>query len=926
MDELKQIREDIMNKISKHNSKIFKLQNELLNIEQLIVDSDHKEIMDTLTLNEQQLKVINSKDKYTLVIACPGSGKTHTLISMYIKLIVEDKIDSNSVLMITFTKKAGQEMCGRLSSLIPTKLPAYVGSLHGLSYRVLQEYHNINYTVLDEKETKDILKDLCTKYLECDDFEISLIKNKISFIIDQASSSYPFEIIPILKNLNLEKFQDKVQLICDKFKEKKTNENLIDFNDLMIKFCEFLDTPESKDFKKKIQFIFFDEYQDVNPIQHYILSKLKKSRIMVVGDDAQAIYAFRGSSVNFILNFPEEFKPNKMYLLENNYRSTKQIVEFFQDIIKKNTNQYEKAVVSVNPNDGLKPLVVGFKGNKDRDQWVINEIFKNKKNGIALSKMVILSRKNDSLDKIEIELVKQGITVIKHTGLSILDKSHVKDFLAFLTVLVNDKSSIHWKRILSLQLGVNSAHELIEKNGHLNFLESIRKLKDTQVSYANYLKELDGLFIFLNKSGLGSLKDVDKGRYILSYLEKIWGSKNKFDSHLEEKIRDINLLLSYLSGSNLKQFLNELYLNQSIEANLDNAIYLTTIHGSKGLEWDYVYLIDVDSDNFPKVNHGFFKSEGEEMEEERRLFYVACSRAKHNLVVTYNYNLNPSDYLSMSPFIREVDVSLYTPIGMDYQPYQMTGVISQDVNNYLKYFGFSKIYPFIKNFECTRENIHNGFEIPKHLDKFKYSRLVIGNFIDFLIAKMIQINFTKNVKKFELNIVHKLEKFPQKIRQNYIDELNDWRNLLDDIFFISTYNIKDDSDIFNELKTLLINPGIYSHYNELIKNLTTYINKFKPVEINSHYNVSHANIRGEIDLLVDDTLFEIKTNQYEIATTANLTQTLMYAYLVQKKNKKINNIILYNPLSGEITKLNTENVNFKEIATIIYSEFKSKTK
>jgi len=928
MDELKQNREIIMNKISKHNAKIFLLQNELLNIEQLIVDSDHKEIMDTLTLNEQQLKVINSQDTYTLVIACPGSGKTHTLISMYIKLIVEDKIDSNSVLMITFTKKAGQEMCGRLSSLIPTKLPAYVGSLHGLSYRVLQEYHNINYTVLDDKETKDILKDLANKYLEQDDADLPMIRAKISHVIDQASSCYPFEIKSTLKILNLEKMEEKFQLIYNKYKDKKLNENLIDFNDLMIKFCDFLDTKESKDFKKKIKFIFFDEYQDVNPIQHYILCKLKKSRIMVVGDDAQAIYAFRGSSVDFILNFPNEFKPNKMYLLENNYRSTKQIVNFFQDIIKKNTNQYEKDVVSVNPNDGLKPSIIGFKNNRDRDQWVINDLFKNKKNGISLSKMVILARKNDSLDKIEIELVKQGVTVIKHTGLSILDKPHVKDFLAFLTVLVNEKSSIHWKRILSLQLGVNVAHEIIEKTislANFNVLENIRKLKDNQVPYANYLKELDSLFIFVNRKGLGALKDVDKGRYILSYLEKIWSSKHKIDSHLEEKIKDINLLLSYLSSSNLQKFLNELYLNQSIEANLDNAIYLTTIHGSKGLEWEYVYLIDVDSDNFPKVNHGFFKEQGDEMEEERRLFYVACSRAKYNLNITYNYNLNPTDYLSMSPFIREIDTNLYTGVGMHMQPYQMTGIISQDVNNYLKYFGFSKIYPLIKNLECNRETIHPAFDIPRYLDKFKYSRLVIGNFIDFLIAKIIQINFTKNVKKFELNIVHKLEKFPQKIRQNYIDELSDWRNSLEDIFFISTFNIKDEGNIFGELKNLLINTNIYSHYNELSISLTKYINNFNPNDINSHYNVSHATIKGEIDLLVDDNLFEIKTNQYEIATIANITQTLLYGYLIQKKNKKINNIILYNPLSGEITKLNTKSINFKDIATIVYSEFKTKT-
>ena len=157
MDELKNKRDDIMNKISKLNAEVFDLQNQLLNIEQLIVDSDHKEIMDTLTLNEQQLNVVNAKEKYIVTIAAPGSGKTHTLISMYIKMIVEDKIDPNTVLLITFTKKAGQEMCGRLSSLIPTKLPTYVGSLHGLAYRVLQEYYNINYTVLDEKEAKDIV-------------------------------------------------------------------------------------------------------------------------------------------------------------------------------------------------------------------------------------------------------------------------------------------------------------------------------------------------------------------------------------------------------------------------------------------------------------------------------------------------------------------------------------------------------------------------------------------------------------------------------------------------------------------------------------------------------------------------------------------------------------------------------------------------
>ena len=925
MDELIEKRQQLIDKISKYNAKLFNLQNELYNIEQLIVQSDHKEIMETLTLNEQQLQVINSKDKYTLVIACPGSGKTHTLISMYIKLIVEDKINPDNVLLITFTKKAGQEMSGRLSSLVPTKLPAYVGSLHGLSYRVLQEYKNINYTVLDEKESKNIIKELCDDFLDIDDSETFLIKQKIVSIIDTASSSYPFNLYEVLKKNCLEKLNDKIDLIYTKYQEKKTNENLIDFNDLMLSFSHFLDTEESTDFKNKIEFIFFDEYQDVNPIQHYILSKFKGvARIMVVGDDAQSIYAFRGSSVNYILNFPNEFTPNKMYLLEKNYRSTNQIVTYFQDIISKNTNQYKKDVISVSPNNGIKPVIIAFIDNKQRNQWIINDILKNKENGISLSKMVILARKNDSLDKIEIELVKQGITVIKHNGLSILDKHHVKDFLAFIILLINNKSSIHWKRILSLHLNVNLAHDIIEssRNNGLSIKETIKKLKDTQVSYANSLKELDGVFDFLTNQ---KSNDVDKARYILSYLERIWSLKNKYDNHLEEKIKDILLLISYLSQSTMKDFINELYLNQSIEINLDNTIYLTTIHGSKGLEWEYVYLIDVDSDTFPSAKYGYYLDEGDEIEEERRLFYVACSRAKYNLVITYNFNLNPSSLLTMSPFIREINKDYYTGVNVDYTSYGMSGVISIDVNNYLKYYGFSKIYPILKNIKCERKVLHGGFEIPKYLDKFKYSRLVISNFIDFLIAKMIQINFSKQIKKFELNIIYKLEKFPQKIRQNYIDELNDWRNLLEDIFFIATYNIKDEGSIFNDLKNLLINNTIYSYYNEMSEKLYKFISKSNPKEINSHYNVTHAKIKGEIDILVDNKIFEIKTNQGEIATMTNIIQTLLYGYLLNKKERIIDEIILYNPLTGEINLFDTKDFNFKKISSIIYEHFKQKT-
>ena len=915
MKELKKQRETILTKISKLNSKIFDLQNKLLHIEQQMINSDHKVIMDTMTLNEQQLEIVNSNNDNTLVIASAGAGKTHTLISMYIKFIVQDKINPSNVIMITFTKKAGQEMAGRLSSLIPSKLPIYIGSLHGLAYKILQEYYNINYTVLDDKDTRELIKTISNSILNIDDEVTSIIKTKISLIIDQASSIFPFNLENIIKKHNLESVTDKIKLIYDKYQNKKKQENIVDFNDLMLMFATFLDNTESNIFKEKIKFIFFDEYQDINPIQHYILLKFKNySKIIVVGDDAQSIYSFRGSSVNFILNFPNEFENNRMYLLENNYRSTKRIVNFFQNIIKNNTNQYEKNVKSTLIERGIKPTIIGFENNIKRDEWIINDIIKNKNNNVPLSKMVILARKNELLDKIEIELVKCGITVLKHTGISILDKSHVKDFLAFITILINNKSSLHWKRILSLHVGVNQAHEIVEYN--TNIKETIEKLKNTQVSYANQLKELD---VLLSKINMSSIKDIDKARYILLYLENIWHQKN--DNDLIEKSKDILLLINYLDQSNLNDFINELYLNQSIENNLDNTLYLTTIHGSKGLEWDYVYLIDIDSNNFPNTKLGYYINECDEIEEERRLFYVACSRAKYNLVITYNYYLQQPYIITMSPFIREIDPKYYNGIGMIFKSYEMSGIIAQDVNNYLKFYGYSKITSLIKNLKCEKIKLHDKINIPKYLDKFKYSKFIICNFIHFLISKIIQINFTKQVKKFKLNINHKLSDFPQKIKQNYIDELNDWRNLLNDIFFISTFKQFDKDNIFDQINNFLINDDIYEHYNLISSSLTLFINSLNPNEIINNYNVSHGNAKAEINLLIDDTIIEIKPNQNEITTTSLLLQTLFNGYLANKKGKKINKIILYNPLLGELNIFDTSTFNYKELANILYKHF-----
>jgi hypothetical protein len=213
--------------------------------------------------------------------------------------------------------------------------------------------------------------------------------------------------------------------------------------------------------------------------------------------------------------------------------------------------------------------------------------------------------------------------------------------------------------------------------------------------------------------------------------------------------------------------------------------------------------------------------------------------------------------------------------------------------------------------------------IPKYLDKFKYSKGIINSFINLLIAKMIQINFTKNIKKFDLNI----ESLPQKIRQNYKDELNDWRNILEHIFFISTWKTtptleSDDPDI-QMYHDLLVSQVAFNYYLELEKGICKIINGLKTKQIHTHHTVSFGSVRGEIDILCDDTIIEIKSavsDYNEIATTPNICQVLLYGYLLKKREHPVNRIILYNPLSGETNNIDISEFNLLKFKKTIYND------
>ena len=344
-------------------------------------------------------------------------------------------------------------------------------------------------------------------------------------IYDKISTNYPPDINEAIKHLSIPaKYKTIINNILKEYKNEKKSQNLIDFNDLMIQFCQLLGTKKIAEFINNIKYVFFDEYQDINPVQNYILScfgRSPNSNIMVVGDDAQAIYAFRGSSVQYIWEFKKNFENVKTYYLETNYRSTPSIVNYFQDIISHNVNQFTKNVKSNQTENGLKPYIMCHNTNIEQYKWVADDIAKKYKSGISLREMVVLSRKNSSLDMLEHELLAHSIPVIKSIGISLLNKQHIKDFIAFLIIITNPKSIIHWKRVLALHkgIGIARANEIVE-NVETNVIEAIEEFIEDNPS----ITSLNSLNDFLKSLKNKQIKE--QIHMIQFYLINLWEINN----------------------------------------------------------------------------------------------------------------------------------------------------------------------------------------------------------------------------------------------------------------------------------------------------------------------------------------------------------------------------------------------------------------
>ena len=620
--------------------------------------------MDYLTnLNELQKKAVLHQEGPCLVIAGAGSGKTKVLTTRIANLI-ESGVPSYQILAITFTNKAAKEMRDRLETLAKDN-KAFVGTFHSFGLRVIRENVNAlgmtsNFTILDSDDVTSLVKKILKeKGYDTKEVSPSYIKNRISFIKNE-----------MLTDAEVEKFfQSEMEKIAyEIYKEyniKLKKNNSVDFDDLLrIPVLLFQNHPDILEFyQNKYQYILIDEYQDTNEVQYKLVKLLSKKyqNLFVVGDPDQSIYQFRGANYKNILNFERDYPNTVVIPLEDNYRSTKMILDAANSVIKNNKERKEKNLRS-HHGDGVKTkFMVGY-DEKHEISLVIEEIKKLLEQGYKKRDIAIFYRTNAQSRVIEEQFLKANIPYKVVGSYYFYSRKEIKDLICYLRLILNQNDDISLRRVINVPkrgIGPTSVNKLEQKSIEENksMFDAITSGKELEFKnlILDIKKESESLSLtelvdcVLEKSGMKKELETDPS------LE----SELRLDNLMEFK--SITATYEDTTGSvDLGDFLEEISLIADISEhkNDDDVVTLMTLHSAKGLEFPVVFLVGMEEGIFPHQNS--FTEEGG-LEEERRLCYVGITRAEEKLYLTCarsrmmygRTNRNP-----MSRFIKEIDSDL----------------------------------------------------------------------------------------------------------------------------------------------------------------------------------------------------------------------------------------------------------------------------
>lgn len=659
-------------------------------------------------LNKEQLQAVLSTEGPLLVLAGAGSGKTKVITYRIAYILSMGLAKPHNILAITFTNKAADEMKERIKRLISIESfsEMWVSTFHAACARILRiEAQNIgfsnNFVIFDTHDRDSILKE-CYKKLNIDEdrLELRYVSRMISNLKNMLISPYDAE-------KDLTTYDKRIIEIYKQYNKMLKDNNAFDFDDLIYYTIElFKNNPDILEkYQQKFKYILVDEYQDTNHAQFYLIYLLsqKYKNICVVGDDDQSIYGFRGADVKNILQFEKIFPDTKIIKLEKNYRSTKTILSAANEVIKHNINRKGKNLWTDNQ-DGSPIFIYQAFDEIDEAEFVAKSVKNLILNGVSPSQIGILYRTNAQSLNFENALSSFSIAYKVVGALRFYERKEIKDIIAYLRLINNPKDNLSFYRVINVpKRGIGSttvekiralaedynicAYELIKKRGEFEFD------KKTFLKLSNFIELIDELIYKSQQKTIVEIINLVLEN--TNYLQMLSSSKSEEDF---QRIKNIEQLVSAASifeeqneDKTLQNFLNSIALSSDEEGDeKDDKVMLLTVHAAKGLEFDIVFLTGLEEGLFPLVKMNDIEDAIKELEEERRLCYVAITRAKKHLILTFANNRRIYGRLHSrlrSTFIEEIPerilLPVYTPISNNlmYNDIKTTNLEVKNINH-----------------------------------------------------------------------------------------------------------------------------------------------------------------------------------------------------------------------------------------------------
>ncbi|HYY35943.1 MAG TPA: UvrD-helicase domain-containing protein [Candidatus Binatia bacterium] len=607
-------------------------------------------------LNQQQLAAVTAPAGPLLVIAGAGSGKTRTL-TYRVAYLLENGIDPRNILLLTFTNKAAREMLGRVANLLPVDASGlWGGTFHSIGNRILRRHgsalgYSSGFTIMDREDQKDLI-DAVVAGAGIDPKEIRFPKGDVlaeifSFVVNTEKP---------LEELLAEKFPyflpllEKIQDVRERYEKKKKATNSMDFDDLLQKTLSMFQQQEriADIYRRQFQFILVDEYQDTNKIQADLVDLLARDHrnVMVVGDDAQSIYSWRGANFQNILEFPKRYPDAQVFKIEMNYRSVPEILEVANAAIAANVQQFRKHLSATRESRALKPALVALNDSAEQAQFVAQRILEMRDEGVDLNDIAVLYRAHYHAVELQLELSRRGIPYQITSGIRFFEQAHIKDVTSFIRLVANPRDEVAFKRMVKLLPGIGNRTaenlwsswenslvvrgEISSWGERLSPMPAPAKSKKAWEQLAHTLDEIA-------PAGQPNMPS----EMITSVVEAIYDDYAKANfTNYELRREDLNQLAIFARQfKDVHEFLSHLALISNVDAEAaptqisdKEAVNLSSVHQAKGLEFHTVFVIWLTDGMFPS-NRSLDTRDA--LEEERRLFYVAITRARDELYLAY---------------------------------------------------------------------------------------------------------------------------------------------------------------------------------------------------------------------------------------------------------------------------------------------------